>query len=189
MILTQGMAHPRTLLRQAVIALLVNANTAAAARVFDSRVDPYRTSKLPAISVMTLSEPIDPDSASTKPRELTRTCNLEVVGWVSGVDEASVALAMDNLALQIENAMDADQWLADTAADSILEDTTMEVGALNGHSDPLVGVIALTYLVTYRTDQGALATDEFLRADETIKIAGGVTDTVPAEDLFNVRTP
>ena len=43
-----AMAHPRKLLRQAVVALLVGANTAAAARVYDSRVDPFKKGKLPA---------------------------------------------------------------------------------------------------------------------------------------------
>src|SRR5262245_53101640 len=120
------MAHPRTLLRQAVIALLTNA-TSAGARVFDTQIDPYRKSKLPALSVFALNETIDPDSKETSPRELFRICSVEIVGFVRGTDEAAVATAMDDLSAQIEAAMDADPYIGGAAGDSVLESTEMEV--------------------------------------------------------------
>lgn len=190
MILTLGMAeHPRTLLREAVIALLVAANTDAGARVDDTRVDPHKKTELPAISVYTLSEPIDPISATTAPRELTRYPKLEITAWVAHSSAVPVGKAMDRIAKQIEDAMHADQFIGGKAGDTCLEDTTMEVVEGDGHSDPLVGIITLTYSATYRTDTGATATDDFITVDATAQVVGGVPTTVPAEDTFTVQEP
>ncbi|MGN6105198.1 MAG: hypothetical protein ACTHU0_08845, partial [Kofleriaceae bacterium] len=117
------MAHPRKLIRHAVVAQLVGA-TAAGARVQATRVEPLRKGKLPTISVYTLHEPIDQDaSAATNPRELTRTVKVEIAGWVAHSDALPVDDAMDDLAEQIEAAMDADPYLGGKAGDSILEET------------------------------------------------------------------
>jgi hypothetical protein len=187
------MAHPRTLVRQGWVTSLTGA-TSAGSRVFDSRVDPFRKGDLPALSVCTLSEPVDPDSGETSPRELTRRPNVEVILFVRGQDEPTVARALDDLALEVEILVDAE--IADDArcfgrsvSDARLDDTNIEILADNGHSDPFVGVAVLTYIATYRTQQGALATDEFVTVDSTHKLVGGVSDTVPAEDKFTVRTP
>lgn len=183
------MAHPRTEIRQAVIALLVNANTAAGARVEDSRVDPIGNAKLPLISVYTLSEPVDTAaSAQSSPRTLERNVKLEIAGFVAHSTAVPVATAMDNLAAQIEAAMDTNPYIDDQVSDAILEDTDMEIRAENGRSDPLVGIVTLTYSVTYQTQPGAVvATDDFLSAKATHQIAGGVEDTKPAIDEFTVQ--
>lgn len=179
------MAHPRTLLREAVVAQLTDA-TAAGSRVYDTQIDPHRKGSLPAISVYTLSEPVEPDAANTAPRELTRVPNVEIAGWVSGGDGSAVARAMDNLAGEIEAAMDADRYFAGTAGESVLEGTEMEIRAENGRSDPLIGIVVLTYSVTYRTIP-AVALDDFLRVKATHRVVGGVSDTVPASDEFTVQ--
>ena len=183
------MAHPRTEVRQAVIALLVNANTAAGSRVEDSRVDPIGTSKLPLISVYTLNESVDTDASSqSAPRTLERNVKLEIAGFVPHSDAVPVATAMDNLAAQIEAAMAGDQYIGDKVSDAILEDTDMNIRAENGRSDPLIGIVTLTYSVTYQTQPGAVdATDDFRTVDAKHLVVGGVEDTVPAEDLFTVQ--
>lgn len=179
------MAHPRTLVRRAVIARLTNATTAGA-RVQGTRVEPLKKTLLPAISVETFKEPVDPDSADTEPRELLRMLSVEVIGWVAlnGVAPNDVCDVIDDLAEQIEAAMDADRYLGGAAADSVLEDTEIEIR--DDGNDPLIGVVVLTYSVTYRTTSGATATDDFLTAGVTTQIVGAAANNV-AGDLVDVR--
>lgn len=189
MILTAGMAHPRKLIRQAVVAQLAGA-TAAGARVQGTRVEPHRKSQLPAISVYTLREPVDLDaSAGTAPRELTRDVKVEIVGWVAHSDANPVDDAMDDLAEQIEAAMDADPYLGGKAGDSVLEETVMQVLEDDGRSDPLIGIVTLTYSVTYRTSPAAPDDlDDFNRVGATHQIVGAGDDNA-AHDEFVVQEP
>jgi len=181
------MAHGRKLIRHAVVTRLTNA-TAAGNRVSATRMDPHRKSDLPAISVYTLREPTDPGSSSTAPRELTRDVKVEIAGWVVHSDALPLDDAMDDLAEQIEMAMDADPFLGGAAGDSFLESTEMQVREPDGASDPLIGIITLTYSVTYRTIPSAPANlDDFLTVVQSTPIVGGVADTVPASDQFTVQ--
>lgn len=175
------MAHPRTLVRDAVVAALTGA-TSAGARVTSTHVEAHKKNALPALSVYTLHEPVRPDSVTTAPRELTRDVKVEIAGWVSHSAALPVDIAMDDLALEIETVMDANRYLSGAAGESVLEDTEMEVVELEGRSDPLVGIITLTYSVTYRTQPSESALDDFLRAKATHSVVGGVADTVPAVD-------
>ena len=179
------MAHPRTEIRHAAIALLTAANTAAGARVSNTRVDPNRKGQVPALSVYTLGE--ESEVASTSPRELKREVQLEIVGWVANTDPGALADAMDALALEIEEAMDADRHLDGTATESVLEGTRTRVLEENGRSDPLVGEIVLTYSVTYMTSPATTALDEFLRVRAQHRIPEAVADN-EAGDLFPVRS-
>jgi hypothetical protein len=180
-------AHPRMLIRHAIVALLLNA-TAAAARVYTSRVDPLRKGSLPAISVYILSEEIKQDvSSAAAPREIERVANVELAGFVGGGDEQAVTDAMDDLSKQIEDVMDADPYLGGEAADSILDKINLEIRAEDGHSDPLVGVAVLTYSVTYRTSPATPAElDDFVTVSQSTEI-GGVPDTIPTSDQFTVQ--
>lgn len=183
------MAHARKLLRAAAVTLLVSADTAAGTRVHATRVDPFKKNALPAIAVYILNEEVDLESSEgTAPRELKRIANMEIVGFVGGATEAEVADAMDDLAEEIEAAMDDDPYIGATAGESILKETDIEIQAGDGHSDPLIGIATLTYSVTYRTSPAAPADlDDFLRVEATHEIVGGVEDTVPAEDQFTVQ--
>lgn len=183
-----GMAHPRKTIRQAVVALLVSASTGAGGRVHATRVEPLKR-ELPAISVYILSETVDADaSAGTAPREITRNAKVEITGFVAHTTAIPVDDAMDNLAEEIEAAMDVDPYLGGAAGDSILEGTEMEVIEDDGRSDPLVGVVTLTYSVTYRTSpEPPTDADDFLRADVVHQLVGGAEDTEPAEDMVTVQ--
>lgn len=141
------MAHQRKLIRQAVRTLLDGA-TAAGARVYATRVLSLRRQELPAISVYTLEESVEGDSVTHAPRELTRGMPLIIEAWVAPGDAAAVDDAMDDIAEEIETAMHADPYLTDTAAESVLDSTTLEVVQ---EGDRLMGLVALTYQVTYRT--------------------------------------
>lgn len=177
------------LIRQAVVAQLVD-ETAAEARVASTRVEPHKKSALPAIAVYTLGETVDVDaSKATNPREIVRNSQIEIVGWVAGSDAVAVDVAMDNLAEEIEAAMNLDPYLGGTAADSILEETAMEVLEDDARSAVLVGIVTLTYSVTYRTtttaDAGEL--DDFLTVNAKNKLVGGVIDTPTVEETFTVQ--
>ncbi len=184
MILTGWMAHPRKLIRHAVVALLTGA-TAAGARVQGTRVDPHRGTQLPALSVYTLNDPVTEDVSADAER--THELELEIAGWVAHSDAIPVDDAMDDLAEEVEAVMLTSPYLGGAAGDVRLLGTTMEVREDNGRSDPLIGIIVLTYAVTYRVDLVAAApTDDFLRVGATHRIVGA-GDNVAAQDRFVVQ--
>ncbi|HEY6038260.1 MAG TPA: hypothetical protein VIV58_28455 [Kofleriaceae bacterium] len=124
MILTALMAHQRKLIRNAVAALLVSANTAAGARVKATRVEPNREQELPAISVYTLSDETDRASADTAPIELTRELKLEIACEVKHTDAYPVDDRMDDIAEQVEAAMASDYWITQALAVTAVDHMT-----------------------------------------------------------------
>jgi hypothetical protein len=179
------MTHPRELVREAVVTLLTNA-TSAGARVTATRVETLLPSELPSISVYTPSERVRQDSGDTAPRELTRDVKVDIRAWVLHTAAIPADNAMDAIAEQIETAMDADRYLGGAAGDAVLENTETDVVQQEG-VDPLVGVITLTYSVTYRTVPAVGTFDDFLNASSTTEIVGGVPDTAPTSDEFVVQ--
>lgn len=180
------MAHPRKLVRQAVVALLLAANTAAGTRVRGTRVETHKKNGLPAIGVYTLNDTVAEDR-STETEEL-HELTLEVACWVAHTDQVPADDAMDDIAEQVEAAMKVDPYLGGKAGDLRLLQTEMEVVEDNGASDPLVGIVVLTYAVEYRsslTFDGPL--DDFETVNATHELVGGVPDTVPAIDTFTVE--
>jgi hypothetical protein len=177
------MPHQRTLIRGAVVAQLLGA-TAAGARVYPTRILPLRRIELPAISVYTLEEAVTAASLSTAPRELSRELPVMIEGWVAPGD--NVDDAMDALALDIENAMHVDPYLADTAAESILDSTVMEVVE---DGDRMMGLVVLTYAVTYRSlaPEAPTDLDDFLSVKATHNLGGQVHEDDDAEDEFVVQ--
>jgi hypothetical protein len=191
-ILTAGVAHPRTVIRHAVVSNLTG-ETSAGTRVQGTRIDPERKTRLPAISVYCTKEPVDVDTSSqTAPRVLYRQLELEIGAWVPGTanPEDDIGDALDAMCLEIEVAMDADRFLGGRqnglVQDTILKNT--EFGLQAGkNGDPFVGVVTLTYLVTYNTSAAQLATDDFLRVHSKTRMPG-VEDANAAVDDFNVRS-
>lgn len=182
------MAHPRKLIRHAVVALLAAANTAAGARVQGTRVEPHKQSQLPALSVYTLADPVNED-ASTQTED-AHEVQLEIAGWVAHADSYPVDDAMDDLAEQVENAMRLSPFLGTAARMVRFLGTTMRVVEDDGRSDPLVGIVTLTFVVEYRSSKVADdPLDDFLQVDAKHTVTGGVVDTPTAEDLFNVQEP
>lgn len=179
------MAHQRKLIRQAVVSALANAATAAGERVQGTRVDPHKRSELPAIAVYTLSEAVE--QADTSPRELTRDVRLEVAGFVAHTEAVPADDAMDDLAEQIEAALDGQRFLGGLVAESVLTGTEMAVRADDGKSAQLIGVVTLTYSVTYRTSPDTPAPpDDFLLVGATHQIAGAAESIAPT-DVINVK--
>lgn len=177
------MAHPRTEIREAVVAMLSGA-TAAGLRVYDARLDPIKD--LPAIVVFTWDE--DSDAQSTSPPKLKREVDVDVVLLVAHTEAVSAVRAADNLALQVEAVFDANPFLQGKAEDSVLKSTVVGVRPSDGNGSPLVGEATMTYVVEYRTSPVASNLADLTTVKATHKITGGVADTPPAIDQFTVET-
>jgi hypothetical protein len=170
--------HQRKIIRDAVQALL-KGKTGAEDRVFKSRIVPFTRLQLPAITVYARSEPVDPDSARSAPRVLQR--NLHLVIEVADELTEGIDDALDALCLEIEQVMDPDPTFGDTANDSILANTEIEISE-DGKRP--IGVAVMTYAVTYFTDapdERDLVRDDLKTVDAKTELAG-VSD--PAEDLL-----
>lgn len=181
--------HQRQVICDKVVDLLVAGATVAGARVYPNRFLPLRTKgakdELPAILVYTLSETSDDED--TAPRELTRKLELAIDGIVAVESDADAAL--NALALEIETVMHADPYLDETAGDSLLTDTDLGV---EPDGDRLLGRVALTYEVTYRTLAPEPTADEDMDDFETVEATyktDGVdqSDDDDAEDVFTVE--
>lgn len=178
--------HPRTLLSEGLVALLINANTAAGMRVDDTRVEPHRKSQLPAAAVYILSEEVDKDAST--PLELTIKAKVEVALWASHSEALSCIKAVNRLAKQVQAAVVADPYIGGTASDTEYDGTTIEIVEDDGRSDPLVAVATLAYSATYRMSLAAAEpTDDFERVNATHKLTSGVPTTAPPSDLFTVE--
>lgn len=182
------MAHARKLFRHAAIARLVAAATVAQSRVYTQRIDPLKKGSLPAISLYIPNEDIDDGSAASNPRELKRMASMEVAIVLGGVNEDTLADAADDAAGQVEAVFDDDPFISETVEDCVLTKTDLEIREVNGASDPLIAFVVLTYLVTYRTRPAEAAQrDDFLRTKATLQPTGGVVDTQPEVNQFDVR--
>lgn len=174
----------RKIIRQAVARNLLN-RTSAGGRVTTSRIEPYRKLELPAVSVYTLSEQVD-SSARSGLREITREVKIEIAAWIAHGPARPLDDAMDDFADEIESVMDADPYFGGAAADSILESTEMSI---QGEGDTLLGIVTLTYLVTYRSSPGSASLDDFLRADVTTQIVGADADNAAHDEIVVQETP
>lgn len=179
------MAHQRQLIREAITAQL-RGKTAAEARVFETRMLPWRDLELPAVAVYALDETVDPDSKATAPRELTRQLRLQVLGVVKGAKDVDDRL--DALSLELERAIDADPYFGDTVFDSILQ--SVELG-IDEQGDRQVGFARMIYAVTYHTDAPA-AVDNPLGDLKTVDVKTDLSGTTNAgnqtEDRITVPT-
>lgn len=182
LLLAPAELHPRTLIRFAIVAALLGA-TAAAARVFATRVVPVRRTELPAIAVYTIEE--DAEDKGTAPRELERVVQVAIEAVVHPAALSPADDVLDALSLQIEKAMHADPYLGGNAGDCLL--TKTEIGVLPD-GERLLGQLLLTYAVTYHTLAPAgEATDEFLRVHAEHNLGNQVHELDQAVDDFDVR--
>lgn len=141
------MSHERADIRDAVVTLLTG-HTSAGARVFRSRTGPLREAEIPCICVFVDGEVVDQVFAQSAPRVLSRELTLAVEGWAKVASGGDLDAAMDTLATEIEAAMDADPYFGGAAFYSYLSGTDFAV-KMDG-AQP-IGVVHLSYTVTYRT--------------------------------------
>jgi len=177
------MAHPRQLVRDAFVTALTGA-TAAGASVESTRVLRYRRDQLPAVLVYFETETVEADSHNSSPRYLERTVSIVVEGWVQQAAGVEIENALDDLALEIETAIDADPYLGGVIGDlgARLDDTTAEV---REEGQQLLGLVALTYLCEYETQLGVTPADDFDTSETTYNLANEVDPGDEAVDVFN----
>jgi len=180
------MPHPRQLIRDAAKTALVN-TTAAADRVFTTRLTPFRAPVLPAIGIWTLEEDVDPESAKTAPRELKRHPRLAIEAVLRNASDGDIDDQLDDLALEIEKAIAADDTLGHTASDCWLMKTEFEFG---NQGDMEIAVARLIFYVTYfgyAPDAADVTVDDLKTIDAKYDLANAVDPGNQAEDkLINL---
>jgi hypothetical protein len=180
-------SHQRKLIREAVRAQLAAAGTSAEARVFKARVLPLdQDLELPALTVYGKDEDVDPDSKSTAPRELARTLKLAIEGSIAVTEDLDDRL--DDLAAEIEAAVDKDPTFGRTASDAILSGTLI---GMDTSGDQPIGVVILTYSVTYYTqapDAEDVRLDDLRTVDTHTSLGGAQATADQAEDRVTVPT-
>ena len=144
--------HARTTIRQAATAIL-DAAPGISATVQDSKVWYIDTAILPLIGVYSNTEVLDIDQSSTDADY--RIMDLEIDIHVEAADGAALALAADNLAEQVENALRADRSLGVGCQDIQAPDTD---GVDNITTERARRALTLTFPVHYRTAPGAAGT-------------------------------
>lgn len=178
--------HQRQIIREAFAAQIKGAEpafkTAAGPRVFETRMVPWRTQELPAISVYSGDESVDDQKSA--PRELKRTVDMTIEATV--IASADLDDALDALALEIERAMHADPTLGGAASDTVLKRTT--IGTMVEGNRPL-GAVQLVYETTYYTNAPE-AEDTLLDDLETVhtrtSIGGLQGAAEQAEDVVDL---
>ena len=137
------MAHQRKTIRDRVITVLTGLSTTGS-NVFNSRIYPNEESKLPLLNVFTLSETVELDSVKSTIREM----ELVVEGFASA--NSNIENTLDNIATEVEEALGSDTDLNGTCLSHNITNT--EITLYNEGSKP-IGVVRLTFSVTYRTTQ------------------------------------
>jgi hypothetical protein len=133
-------SHPRDSIVQAIVTLLIAANTAAGSRVDSNRLDPRKKTQIPAISVYALSDQTNTSASS----EMEEAHDLLVE-----VAAAADPTALNALMLQVETAIRADPYFSANASDSTIARTPIDLRAVDGRSDPIVAFATLNVLVRY----------------------------------------
>lgn len=178
--------HERQLLREAVIAALLN-QTSAGSRVTKSRLAPAQIAELPTISVYTDTETASVDIEA--PRELLRKPSVSIDAWLMIPPSGNLDDAFDAIALEIETAMDTDWTLGGTAGDSFLSSTEFGM-KLDG--ERTMGCLHLEYTVEYRTAQRTVAAEAALPNFNTIDVkmpkVDGKTTTDTATEVHDFKT-
>ena len=138
------MTHMRKQIGDAVVTAVTGLATTGA-NVFKSRVYPNEQSKLPLLCIYTLIEESEIITMGT-PYKYQR--DLEVM--IEGYAKATTSLddALDQISLEVEEAMAADITLGGLAKNTLLGSTEVD---MVGEGEVPVGVIKLTYLVRYVT--------------------------------------
>jgi len=176
--------HQRKVIRKAVAAAIVAGETAADERVYPTQKLLYAMRNLPAIAVYSLTEKSTLDN--TAPRELTRIASVAIESIVEAGE--NVDDAMDDLAEQIEAAMDTDPYFSGSCFQSHLSETEM---TSEPDGDRQIGVMVMTYEISYRTDAyvSPAVCDDFKRAEAVYDLEGQQAPLDRQSDLITVQSP
>lgn len=145
----------RKTIRKKVVEILKGKTDANDAVFPNASIPPWHT-ELPVILVYSQKE--GATKYAQAPKELERDLDLQIEIYASGPElnkelqapgvNKTVEDILDDIAEQVENAMDADDSLQDTVDDSMLSNTDLEFDASGGSP---IGSCRLTYAITYFT--------------------------------------
>lgn len=138
------MAHVRKSIRDNVTTTLTGLTTTGS-RVYQTRLFPLATAKLPGLCIYTRSETTQYASVSL-PRTQVRELEVLVEAYAKGT--ASIDNTLDAIAVEVEEALYADVTRGGNAKDTQV--TSFEVD-YDGEGDQSVGVARFTISVTYVT--------------------------------------
>lgn len=142
------MSHVREQIRDAVVSAVTYLDLTAR-RVFRTRVYPMDRESLPGICVYTKSETSEPNTIGglKSVSAYLRVMSVSIEVYAKAL--ADLDNTLDDIAVEIEAAMANSSTLNNLAKDVVLSAT--EIDIMGGDSDQPVGVMRLTYDVTYRT--------------------------------------
>jgi len=141
------MAHVRKTIREYFGTQLTGLTTTGS-NVFESRVYPMQSAKLPAIIIYTTTESSEEVAFSSK-RVQNRVLSVEVQGFVRAISNFDDTL--DLIAKEVEVAILDDPSLGGLAINTELINTQADY---SGEGEQPVGTIRLTFDVQYRTETG-----------------------------------
>ena len=142
------MTHARTQIRKAVVDAL-KGNTAAGARVYESRVYALDDPKLPALLVFTPQESMGQPSIQ-RPRTQMRQLQLMIEGYLKA--RGDIDTEADSLALEVDQLIAADPTLGGLVKDTMLDITTTQ---LSGDGEKPVAIVSLTFVILYSVKENA----------------------------------
>jgi hypothetical protein len=173
--------HPRKAIRHAVANVILAAETDADDRVYATQKLLYPLRVLPAISVYTPREKSTLDE--TAPRELDRKLDVIVEALLEAGE--NVDDAMDDMAEQIERAMDTDPYFGSLVFQSNLIETET-VSEPDG--DRQIGQLTMTYTLSYRSDAFVeTSIDDFKRLEATYDLESEQAPLDQNIDLITVQ--
>jgi len=138
------MAHVRKSIRDNIKTTLTGLTTTGS-RVYQTRLFPLATAKLPGLCIYTNSEVTDYSTISP-PRTQIRQLEVMVEAYVKGT--ASLDDTIDTIAVEVEEALYADLTRGGNAKDTQVTGFDVEY---DGDGDQSVGVARFTIAVTYVT--------------------------------------
>ena len=138
------MAHVRKSIRDDITTTLTGLTTTGS-RVYQTRLFPLATAKLPGLCVYTRSETTEYASVG-RPRTQVRDLEVLVEAYVKGT--SSVDNTIDTIAVEVEEALYTDVTRGGNAKDTQI--TSFEVD-YDGEGDQSIGVARFTISVTYVT--------------------------------------
>lgn len=135
------MAHQRKTIRDNVITTLTGLTTTGS-NVFNTRILPNLETNLPCLNVYTISESSEEVDFLSIQRDLT----LAVDGYAK--NSSTIEDALDTIAQEVEDALGTDVTRGNTAYDTFLSSTEMD---LSSDGDIQMGVVRLQFTIRYRT--------------------------------------
>lgn len=142
------MPHHRETVRDAIVSAVTGLTTTGS-RVYRSRVYSLAADKLPGLVVYCRSETSEPELVVGIPRKLVRVAQFVIEGYARAT--ADVDETLDDIAAEVETAIGGSQ-LSNAARDCTLTGTDIDFA--DGGDVPL-GIIRMTFAVTYRTAENA----------------------------------